>query len=150
MPDRPCGTYAAYCAGCRCLDCRVANAAYMVVYRAKVRADRERLGAVVNGYQTSRMMRTFKSEGYRPGAICRLLGLPRMTVWRHLRSRPVTRRVLQVVVSAWSELDAPDAGLDPKRQAIADVMIDHLGKWRALDAAAWQELKSRPSDDYYE
>lgn len=138
-----------YNSGCRCVDCRVANAAYLAVYRTRIRMERSHSGAIVNGHETARMIRTFKSEGYRPGVIARLIGISQRTLERHYRSRPVRLRIVQRVRSAWNQLDAPEPALDPHRRAVADGMLHNLAKGLLTDAAAWQDLKAREDDDYY-
>lgn len=106
-------------------------------------------GDVLNGYETSRIIRTFKSEGYRLKDVCRLVGVSRMTIWRHHHSCPVRRRTFHRFTVALSRLDSPDVPLTPQQRAVADNMLGNLGKDLSVDAAAWQDLKIRESDDYY-
>lgn len=95
------------------------------------------------------MIRSFASEGYRPGAIHRLLRIHRCTAWRHSRSARVRVKTYLLVRAAWERLDAPDVKLDAQQESIAKLMMKDLGLGLFSDAQAWQDVKERESDDYY-
>ncbi len=97
------GARKAYQAGCRCLPCRSANAAYQNCYRAKLRDGRPVLGKKQNGHETAIKLRYLIGEGYSPGVLMSLIGLRRRTFYEHIHSYPVTLRVAFKVQRFWRQ-----------------------------------------------
>lgn len=127
------------------MDCRVANAVYQKIYRAKLKA-----GAplVRNGYQTSLLLRSLSREGYRPAEIGRELGLCRQTVYNHFDSSPARLTTIQRVRVFWKRLRETTGELDPEREQVAAVMLKSLGWDHVKEAAAWQDVPNK--DDEWE
>jgi hypothetical protein len=114
----------------------------MQVYRAKVRLGATIAGSVVGGYQTSVRIRTLKAEGYRPSVLCKLVGVGRATVWRHLRSAPVREGTAVKVKAFWLRLQG-EKPLDKTRGKVVEEMLNSLGRELSTHASAWQDLQER-------
>lgn len=101
MPDH--GTRAQYRAGCRCLRCRAANAAYVAAYRRRRRAPRPLLRTIISPVEARRRIRQLLTEGFSKSDIARRLGLknraPRLhpagiTLAKALKIRRLCRQLL--------------------------------------------------------
>lgn len=90
MPGHPCGTRAAYQAGCTCLPCRAAEATYRSQLRRRHALGKLPLGALVDATVTWRFVLALQREGVRKSDLAKRLGL----VWPvlHLHPRRVRRR----------------------------------------------------------
>lgn len=139
MSEHP-GSRACYVRGCRALECRVANAVY-----EKLRRARRRQGpGVVNGRETSRMLTSLTSEGYPKGRLADLLGLSRWTLQDHWRSSPVRTSTFQRVQAFWRQTQA-DHELEPSRRKVVETMLNSLARDWQSEARTWQNI--RPADD---
>lgn len=83
------GARKAYQAGCRCLPCRSANAAYSACRRAKLREGRPILGSKQDGLETARQLRCLIGEGYSSGVLMALIGLRPWTFYAHTRTEAI-------------------------------------------------------------
>lgn len=145
MSEHP-GSRGCYQKGCRALECRVANAVYEKMRRARRRHGVPADGAAVDGYQLSRRLRTLRSDGYRPPDLARMLRVSRVTLWRHLRSWRVRRSTDERGKALWLSSQAgADVTLDPARQKVADAMLNSLAHDWTSHARTWQNI--RPADD---
>lgn len=82
------GTRANYKAGCRCLACRSANAAYEAT-RARARASgKPSPGQAVQSYKVRRCLRSLLAEGFTLQALAVRVGLHRETLGIHARLVP--------------------------------------------------------------
>jgi hypothetical protein len=94
MADAPGhGTRSLYQAGCRCLPCRAANAAYAAQLRARHVRDLPTLGQLVSPQQAARRVRQLKLEGYSEARIAAMAGWKN----RHLQ----LDRGLRIRLSTW-------------------------------------------------
>lgn len=146
MSEHP-GSRACYVRGCRALECRVANAVY-----EKLRRARRRQGpGVVNGRKTSRMLIGLRAEGYHATLLQQLAGLSRMTVWRHMRSWPARLSTYQRVKLLWDDIQggARNKGSGPDlttgQQKVVASMLNSLGRDWDTEAQTWQII--RPADE---
>jgi hypothetical protein len=71
------GTRAAYQAGCTCVGCRAAEAAYRARLRRQHRLKQLPLGTIVSAVDTWKRIRALKAERVSASAISRRLGLRR-------------------------------------------------------------------------
>lgn len=75
MPVEHVGSRASYQAGCRCLPCRAASAAYMTRYRGARARGRRLLGQLVDATPTMWRLRRLVRAGLTYADIARRLGL---------------------------------------------------------------------------
>lgn len=133
-----CGTVQGYWNGCRCIECRVQRSVYEKLYRER---RRQGLEGLASGYRTSLELRTLKSEGYWPGKLSSLLGLSRVTLWRHQRSCPVRAKTATAVRRFWSRVtESGEAEIDAERKKVAEGMLNTLGRDFLTHGSAWQTL----------
>lgn len=71
------GVRRSYQHGCRCADCRAANAAYFVRYRAAYRSGRVPLGARVHKREAERLVAALLVERFRKKDLAFALGKKR-------------------------------------------------------------------------
>lgn len=96
------GTYSHYVAGCRCFQCRVANADYTREYRQRRRAGAVLLGAKISAAIAKRLLEQLAREQVKKGDIAKALGLrshlvkvhARITVRKHLLIKRLHRRYM--------------------------------------------------------
>jgi hypothetical protein len=72
------GTRACYQAGCRRLECRVANAEYQVRYRRTWARGRPPLGSLVRASEARRRVRQLQAEHFTKADLARRLGVRRL------------------------------------------------------------------------
>lgn len=80
---QPHGTRAAYQAGCQCLPCRAANAAYIGHLRGLQRRGKSALGQYVSAKATQQRIQQLLQERFTKGEIARCLGLKRRILEVH-------------------------------------------------------------------
>lgn len=91
------GTRARYRAGCRCLPCRAANAAYDAWLYQQHKIGKRPLGAAVPARRAWEQARRLLIEGFTPGELARLLGTVRVLRFsRQGRGRITLRTALKV------------------------------------------------------
>ena len=77
------GTRPSYQAGCPCVQCRAAEAAYRAALRHTHRMKQIPLGTIVSAVDTWKRIRALKAERVTAGAISRRLGLRRCGLALH-------------------------------------------------------------------